>query len=69
VRPYSIGGVNSFGGNFVWVLWLGHQVRSVVEATPLADSTESIKDWPRYSVYKFEELESDLRELCWLARK
>ena len=68
-RPFTVGVVNSFGGGFVWILWLAHQVRSVVAATSLADSTESIKDWPLYSVYKFVELESDFGELCWLARK
>jgi hypothetical protein len=67
--PYTDSVVKSFRGSFVWVLWLVHQVRSVVAATSLGDSTESIKDWPRYFVYKFEKLESDLRELCWLARK
>ena len=33
VRPYSISVLKSLGGSFVWVLWLGHQVPSVVAAT------------------------------------
>ena len=39
--PCIIGVVNSFGGSFVWVLWLVHRVRSAVAAKPLADSTPS----------------------------
>jgi hypothetical protein len=38
--------VNSFGWSFVWMLWLGHQVRSVVAATTLADATQSDHDSP-----------------------
>jgi len=40
-RPYTISAVNSFGGNFVWVLWLAYQSRSMVAATLLADSMPS----------------------------
>ena len=45
-RPYTSSAVNSFGGCFVWVLWLAHQVWSVVAATPLADSTQSDHESP-----------------------
>ena len=45
-RPYAISAVNSFGCSFVWVLWLAHQVRSVVAATPLTVSTASDHDSP-----------------------
>ena len=38
VRPCSIGVVHSFGGSFAWMLWLAHQLLSVVAAKPLADS-------------------------------
>jgi hypothetical protein len=38
--------VNSLGGIFVWVLWLAHQVRSVIAETPLADSKPSDHDSP-----------------------
>ena len=37
-RPYTISVVNSFRCSFIWVLWLARQVRSVVAATPLANS-------------------------------
>ena len=41
-----VGVIDSFGGSSVWLLkpWLAHQVRSVVAATPLADSTPSDHD-------------------------
>ena len=45
-RPYTISAVNSFRGNFVWVLWLAHEPRSAVAAKPLADSTPSDHDSP-----------------------
>ncbi len=43
-RPYTISAVNSFRGNFVWVLWLAHQPQFSVATTPLADSTPSDHD-------------------------
>ena len=45
-RPFTVGVVNSFGGGFVWILWLAHQVRSVVAATSLADLLPSDHDSP-----------------------
>ena len=33
-RPYTNSVANSFGGSFVRVLWLAHQSRSMVAATP-----------------------------------
>ena len=42
--PFTISVVNLFGGNFVWVLWLAHPVRSVFAATPLEDSMPSDHD-------------------------
>jgi hypothetical protein len=45
-RPYTISAVNSFVGSSVWVLWLGHQVPSVVAAKPLTGSTPSDHDSP-----------------------
>jgi hypothetical protein len=45
-RGLRVGVVDSFAGSFVWVLWLAHQMRSVVAATPLADSAPSDHDSP-----------------------
>ena len=42
--------VKSFRDSFVWILWLDHQARSVVAATPLADSTPSDQDSPKEPV-------------------
>ena len=44
--PLTNSVVKSFGGSFVWVLWLAHQVRSAVAAKPLSDSTASDHDSP-----------------------
>jgi hypothetical protein len=45
-RSFTISAVKSFEGNFVWILWLAHQLWSVIAETPLADSAPSDHDNP-----------------------